>query len=178
MRFRNPGQPISSGTPDKIKLQLKWLHQAQFAGLYVAADKGYYKDQNLDVEILPGGPDVVPSQKVTTGAADVGIDWVGSLLANRDKGQPIVDIMQTYQASGLRLISKKTTGSNTPADLKGKKDGDWNGRNRDEGRAEGESERTATTTGGRSQGSDMGVTTTRKCRWETWAGPRVTRTRM
>src|SRR6476661_8522375 len=112
--------PVSAA-PDKVKLQLKWLHQAQFAGYYVAADKGYYKDQNLDVEILPGGPDIVPSQKVQTGAADVGIDWVGSLLANRDKGQPIVDIGQFYQSSGLLLISKKTTGINTPADLKGKK---------------------------------------------------------
>src|SRR5437868_3581316 len=70
----------ASGQLTKVKLQLKWLHQAQFAGYYVAADKGYYKDQGLDVEILPGGPDVVPSQKVLTGAADIGIDWVGSLL--------------------------------------------------------------------------------------------------
>ena len=97
-----------------MRLQLKWLHQAQFAGYYVAADKGYYKAQNLDVEILPGGPDVVPSQKVLTGAADVGIDWVGSLLANRDKGQPLVDIGQFYQSSGLLLISKKTRASTAP----------------------------------------------------------------
>src|SRR5690348_5267939 len=48
----------ASGQLVKVKLQLKWLHQAQFAGYYVAADKGYYKDQGLDVEILPGGPDV------------------------------------------------------------------------------------------------------------------------
>ena len=127
------GQP--SGTPDKVRLQLKWLHQAQFAGFYVAADKGYYTEQNLDVEILPGGPDVVTSQKVATGAADVGVDWVGSLLANRDKGQPLVDIMQHYQSSGLYLISKKTAGINTPADLKGKKVGVWTGGNEFEFRA-------------------------------------------
>src|SRR5215212_6795214 len=59
----------SCTNPDKLKLQLKWLHQAQFAGYYVAADKGYYKQVCLDVELLPGGPDVVPSQKVSTGAA-------------------------------------------------------------------------------------------------------------
>jgi NitT/TauT family transport system substrate-binding protein len=124
-----------SATPDKVRLQLKWLHQAQFAGYYVAADKGYYKERNLDVEILPGGPDVVPSQKVLTGAADVGIDWVGSLLANRDKGQPIVDIGQFYQSSGLYLISKKKSGINSPADLKGKKVGVWTGGNEFEFRA-------------------------------------------
>ena len=90
---------------------------------------------SLDVELLPGGPDVVPSQKVLTGAADVGIDWVGSLLANRDKGQPLVDIGQFYQSSGLYLISKKTAGINSPADLKGKKVGVWTGGNEFEFRA-------------------------------------------
>jgi NitT/TauT family transport system substrate-binding protein len=125
----------TGGTPTKLKLQVKWLHQAQFAGYYLAADRGYYKALGLDVEILPGGPDVVPSQKVSTGAADVGIDWVGSLLANRDKGQPLVDIMQHYQSSGLYLISKKSAGINSPADLKGKKVGVWTGGNEFEFRA-------------------------------------------
>jgi NitT/TauT family transport system substrate-binding protein len=130
-----PAPSGQTGQMDKVKLQLKWLHQAQFAGFYVAADKGYYAEQNIEVELLPGGPDVVPSQKVQTGAADVGIDWVGSLLANRDKGQPIVDIFQHYQTSGLYLISKKTTGINGPADLKGKKVGVWTGGNEFEFRA-------------------------------------------
>ncbi|HMA32846.1 MAG TPA: ABC transporter substrate-binding protein [Chloroflexia bacterium] len=124
-----------AGTLTKFRLQLKWLHQAQFAGYYVAADKGYYKDQGLDVEILPGGPDVVPSQKVLTGVADAGIDWVGSLLANRDQGQPLVDVAQFYQSSGLYLISKKKAGINSPADLKGKKVGVWTGGNEFEFRA-------------------------------------------
>jgi|SRR5688572_520533 len=133
-------EPAASSTPvsgqmDKLTLQLKWLDQAQFAGFYVAAEKGYYKEQNLDVTILPGGPDVVPSQKVLTGAADVGVDWVGSLLANRDKGQPIVDIFQHYQTSGLYLISKKKAGINSPKDLKGKKVGVWTGGNEFEFRA-------------------------------------------
>ncbi len=127
--------PAASGQLTKVKLQLKWLHQAQFAGYYVAADKGYYKDMGLDVEILPGGPDVVPSQKVLTGAADIGIDWVGSLLANRDKGQPLVDIGQFYQSSGMLLISKKSANIKSVADLKGKKVGVWTGGNEYEFRA-------------------------------------------
>jgi NitT/TauT family transport system substrate-binding protein len=98
-------------------------------------DKGYYKAMGLDVEILPGGPDVVPSQKVLTGAADIGIDWVGSLLANRDKGQPLVDIGQFYQSSGMLLISKKTAKINSVTDLKGKKVGVWTGGNEFEFRA-------------------------------------------
>ena len=127
--------PASASTLTKVKLQLKWLDQAQFAGYYLAADKGYYKDMGLDVQILPGGPDVVPSQKVLTGAADIGIDWVGSLLANRDKGQPLVDIGQFYQSSGMLLISKKSSGIKSVADLKGKKVGVWTGGNEYEFRA-------------------------------------------
>jgi len=125
----------ATGATTKIKLQLKWLHQAQFAGYYVAADKGYYKDMGLDVEILPGGPDIVPSQKVLTGAADIGVDWVGSLLANRDKGQPLVDVAQFYQSSGMLLIAKKSSGIKSVADLKGRKVGVWTGGNEFEFRA-------------------------------------------
>ena len=125
----------ANGPLTKVKLQIKWLDQAQFAGYYVAVDKGYFRDMGLDVQILPGGPDVVPSQKVLTGAADIGIDWVGSLLANRDKGQPLVDIGQFYQASGMLLVSKKSANIKTPADLKGKKVGVWSGGNEFEFRA-------------------------------------------
>src|SRR5207244_8715396 len=109
-----------SGPPDKVKLQLKWVPQAQFAGYFVALDKGYYKDENLDVEILPGGPDIVSEQQVVNGQADFGIDWVASFLAFRDKGLPLVDISQVYQSSGLLLISKKSTGINKAEDLKGR----------------------------------------------------------
>jgi NitT/TauT family transport system substrate-binding protein len=126
---------VTCSKVDKVRLQLKWLHQAQFAGYYLAADRNYYQNRCLDVELLPGGPDIVPSQKVLTGAADVGIDWVGSTLANRDKGQPLVDIGQFYQSSGLLMISKKKTGINGPADLKGKKVGVWTGGNEFEFRA-------------------------------------------
>jgi len=118
-----------SGPPDKVKLQLKWVPQAQFAGYFVALDKGYYKDENLDVEILPGGPDIVSEQQVVNGQADFAIDWVASFLAFRDKGLPLVDISQVYQSSGLMLISKKSTGINKAEDLKGKSVGVWYGGN-------------------------------------------------
>lgn len=119
----------ASAAPVKVKLQLKWVPQAQFAGYFVALDKGYYKDEGLDVEIVPGGPDIVPEQQVSNGAADIGIDWVASLLASQEAGMPIVEISQIYQSSGLQLISKKSAGINGPADLKGKKVGNWMGGN-------------------------------------------------
>ena len=63
----------SDGKLEKVKLQLKWLPQSQFMGYYVAAEKGYYKDEGIDIEILPGGSDIIPEQNVYNGAADIGV---------------------------------------------------------------------------------------------------------
>ena len=82
-------------TADKIRLQIKWVPQAQFAGYFVALDNGYYADENLDVTIVPGGPDIIPEQQVTNGQVDFGVDWVASFLAFRDKGLPITDIARS-----------------------------------------------------------------------------------
>lgn len=111
-----------------VRLQLKWLPQTQWMGYYVAQDKGFYKEEGVDVEIIPGGPDIVPEQQVANGAADIGIGWVGgSLLPHQDQGFPLVEIAQITQKSGLYLVSKKDAGINGPTDLKGKKIGVWFG---------------------------------------------------
>ncbi|MFD1776844.1 ABC transporter substrate-binding protein [Paenibacillus rhizophilus] len=115
--------------PVTVKLQLKWVPQAQFAGYYVALSKGYYKDEGLDVQILPGGPDIVPEQQVAGGSADIGVDWVASLLTSQEQEMPLVQIAQIYQKSGLVLVSKKSANINSPADLKGKRVGNWMGGN-------------------------------------------------
>lgn len=112
-----------------VKLQLKWVPQAQFAGYFVALEKGYYKEEGLDVTIVPGGPDIVPEQQVANGAADIGIDWVASLLPHQEQGLPLVEIAQIYQKSGLLLVSKKDAGISTPKDLADKKVGNWMGGN-------------------------------------------------
>jgi len=75
---------------DKVTLQLKWVTQAQFAGYYVAADKGFYDEEDLDVEIKPGGPDIAPAQVIAGGGADVVLDWMPSALASREKGVALV----------------------------------------------------------------------------------------
>jgi len=119
----------TSTEPVTVKLQLKWVPQAQFAGYFVAKDKGYYEQEGLNVEILPGGPDIVPEQQVAGGSADIGVDWVGSLLTSQEQEMPLIQIAQIFQKSGLVLVSKKSAGINTPADLKGKKVGNWMGGN-------------------------------------------------
>ena len=61
---------------DKLRLQLKWVTQAQFAGYIVADAKGFYADENLDVDILAGGPNVAPEQVIAGGGADIIVDWM------------------------------------------------------------------------------------------------------
>jgi NitT/TauT family transport system substrate-binding protein len=114
---------------DPVTIQLKWVTQAQFAGYFVAKDKGFYKDAGLDVTINPGGPDVAPPQVIAGGGADVIVDWMPSALASREKGVPLVNISQTFKRSGLELTCRKETGIKTPADLKGRTIGVWFGGN-------------------------------------------------
>jgi NitT/TauT family transport system substrate-binding protein len=117
------------GDMDKVTLQSKWVVQAQFAGYYAALDQGFYEDENLDVTIRPGGPDIVPEQVVLGGQAEFGIDWLDSLLATRDKGQDIVNIAQVFTRSGMTEVTWADTGLDEITDLRGKKVGVWLGGN-------------------------------------------------
>ena len=110
---------------DKLTLQLKWVTQGQFAGYYVAKDKGFYKDAGLDVTIKPGGPDIAPPQIIAGGGADVIIEWMPAALAAREKGVALVNIAQPFKRSGMMLTCRKETGIAAPADLKGKTLGVW-----------------------------------------------------
>src|ERR1700689_2162327 len=110
---------------DKVTLQLKWVTQAQFAGYYVAKDKGFYKEDGLEVTIKPGGPDVAPEQVLAGGGADVVVDWMPAALAAREKGAPMVNIAQPFKRSGLELTCRADTGIKKPEDLKGRTLGVW-----------------------------------------------------
>ncbi|MFQ3304634.1 MAG: NitT/TauT family transport system substrate-binding protein, partial [Oceanospirillaceae bacterium] len=110
---------------DDVTLQLKWVTQAQFAGYFVAQDKGFYGAEDLNVTIKPGGPDVAPQQVIAGGGADVVIDWMPSALAAREKGLAVVNIAQPFKSSGMMLTCRKDSGISSPADLKDKTLGVW-----------------------------------------------------
>ena len=114
---------------DKVALQLKWVTQAQFAGYYVAKDKGFYEEEGLNVTIKPGGPDVAPAQVIAGGGADVVIDWMPSALAAREKGLPLVNIAQPFKSSGMELTCRNDSGVTATDKFKGQTLGVWFGGN-------------------------------------------------
>ena len=119
------GLAFSGQAADKVTIQLKWVTQAQFAGYYVAQDKGYYKAEGLDVTIKPGGPDIATPQVIAGGGADVIIDWMPSALASREKGVALVNIAQIFNRSGMMLTCRKDSGIRSPSDFRGKTLGVW-----------------------------------------------------
>ena len=116
---------FQANAADSVTLQLKWVTQAQFAGYYVAKDKGFYEEEGLDVEIKPGGPDIAPAQVIAGGGADVIVDWMPSALATREKGVALVNIAQPFKSSGMMLTCLKESGVASPDDFKGKTLGVW-----------------------------------------------------
>ena len=110
---------------DDVTLQLKWVTQAQFAGYYVALDKGFYSEEDLNVTIKPGGPDIAPTQVLAGGGADVTVDWMPSALAAREKGLAMVNIAQPFKSSGMMLTCRKDAGIETTADFADKTLGVW-----------------------------------------------------
>lgn len=111
----------------KVRLQLKWLPSAQFMGFYYAKEKGYYAEEGLDVEFIPGGPDIIATNQVSVGAAEFGIANLYSILPFQEQGHPVVEVGQIFQKSSFLLVSKKEKGINGPKDLAGKKVGAWLG---------------------------------------------------
>ncbi len=123
------GQGGQDGELDKVKLQLKWVRQAQFAGYLVAEEKGFYEEEGIDIEIQPGGVGINPVDNLISGDVDVAIAWTGNVLPAISKGEDLVNIGQGFQRSAMRMMAKKTSGIDKPADIKGKKVGTWPGGN-------------------------------------------------
>ncbi|WP_341994299.1 ABC transporter substrate-binding protein [Microbacterium sp. LWH7-1.2] len=115
-------EPLTS-----IKLQLQWLPQAQFAGYYVAQEKGYFEEEGFDgVEIVPSGGDIVPQDALVAGDVDFAIAWVPKVLGTLEAtGVELTDIAQVFQKSGTLQVSWKGDGITEVADFEGKRIGSW-----------------------------------------------------
>ena len=120
------GGASGGGEAATVQLQLQWTPQAQFAGYYAAQEQGYYEDENLTVEFLPGGGDIVPQQ---VGSAPDGpeftIAWVPKVLQAREAGSDLVQIAQMFQRAATLAVSWGDSGILTPDQWAGKRIGAW-----------------------------------------------------
>ncbi len=91
---------------ERVRLQLKWQHQFQFAGYYAAQQQGYYHDAGLEVEILPASPGVDAVDEVLQGRAEYGVGSSG-LLLRRGAGDPVVVLAVIMQHSPFVLITRQ-----------------------------------------------------------------------
>jgi len=107
-----------SSNLEKIRLQLQWEHQFEFAGFYAAKEKGFYKDLGLDVEFIEFNPKKNIVDEVIKGNAQYGLTY-SSLIAEYMNGKPLVFVANFFKQSPLVLVTQKDIF--TPADLKNKK---------------------------------------------------------
>lgn len=106
---------------EKVTFQSAWVNDAEFAGFFVAADNGYYAEEGLNLNYLPGGPDVIPEAVLLAGQADVAMSTVESTVkAILDEGAPFKIIGAQYQKSPLGIVSLASSNIKTPNDLVGK----------------------------------------------------------
>jgi len=110
------GKPL-----EQVTLQLRWLHQFQFAGYYMAKEKGYYKDAGLDVTLLEANDQHPhPVEEVVAGRAQYGVGNSG-LINERLNGKPVVVLASLFQTSPNVWILRKDAHINTLIDLADKR---------------------------------------------------------
>lgn len=106
--------------PDRITVQIKWVHQAQSAGFYAALDQGFFADENLQVELLEGGPGVDPIAALTSGQADFAVASPHTLFMAIDRGEELRAIATIFQISPVVFIAMPDSGITRPQDFIGK----------------------------------------------------------
>jgi len=111
-RSETPPQP----SVVKVSIRLQWVHQAQFAGVYAAKEKGFYRDQHLDVTIYPGGADFNAIKLVAAGSNDFGIWTADQLVLARSQGIPVKGLAAIFQRSLACFMSKQSSGIKSPTD--------------------------------------------------------------
>lgn len=122
-----PPAAVADTALKKVTLMPLWSPQAQFAGFYVALEKGIYAQHGIDLTILKGEAGQSPIQALQSGKANFAILWLTTALQHRSAGMDLVNLAQYVQRSSMMLISKKNSGIKTLADMNGKKVGLWEG---------------------------------------------------
>jgi NitT/TauT family transport system substrate-binding protein len=112
--------PETEGTPDQVTVQLKWVHQAQFAGFYTAEAQGFYADENIAVTFAPGGVGIDIFEGVSNGNVEFSVVGADSLIVNKAAGQPITAIATIYRVNPFVLVAFADSNISSPHDFIGR----------------------------------------------------------
>lgn len=116
---------IHAGELKKVNFMPMWLPQPQFAGFYMAREKGFYEKCGLDVTILERGYNEDVLTDLVQGKSHFGIMNLLTAIEKRASGEDIVNVGQVFQRSAIEFVARKTSGINTPRDFNGKKIAVW-----------------------------------------------------
>lgn len=108
-------------------MRLEWVMQGQFAGPIVALDKGYYKEEGIDLKLLPAGPDIKPAVTVAQRTDTYGIGHPNQVISGRANGVPLVMVLQFGQKSATTYVARKDSGITKVEDMPGRSVGLWFG---------------------------------------------------
>jgi len=111
----------------KVKYVQPWVIQGEEAGQFAAVREGFFAEEGLDVEIIPGGPDVRAGALLASGSADFAVMNPAGIYTNRQEGIPVVGVSGINQSDGLFIMCKTSTGIDGFDDLSGAKVGVWVG---------------------------------------------------
>lgn len=117
--------PTQTHAATSISLALQWYPQAQFAGYYMALEKGFYADHGLDVSLLPGNADTNSLDRLISGEADFCTAFLSAAMEYRSNGIALVNVGQIVHRSALMLVARKDANIKTVKDLDGKRIGTW-----------------------------------------------------
>lgn len=118
--FGSLGRAQAAGTTP-LNFQSIWINDPEFMGYFIAIDEGYYKEEGLEVNYIPGGPDVIPPASLLTGKADVALtSLMETASAVAEKGAPFKIIGAQFQKSPDSVISLESSGIKSIKDLPGK----------------------------------------------------------
>jgi NitT/TauT family transport system substrate-binding protein len=120
------GISLPATAAEAVSVRLKWVAQAQFAGIYVAKAKGFYEQAGLDATINPGGPNINVETLVASGADTFGIaSGTEGVLYAREKGLPLICIGMSQQMTPFAYVAYDGSGINSVKDFKGRTVATW-----------------------------------------------------
>jgi NitT/TauT family transport system substrate-binding protein len=110
----------ATGPADKVTVQLSWFLGVEYAGFYTAVEKGYYAEENIEVTLNAGGPEINPLDEVDSGRAQFGIGQADSIIIAKTNDQNFVSVAAIFKNNPLAITSLASDNIQKPEDLAGK----------------------------------------------------------